>query len=245
MLNVSPNTIILNALREIGLLGLERESQPSYLALGLDIFNRVVNSFSQDVNLLPYDDELEFQTQSNKEDYLINNEGTGDKTALRPAAITEAKLRLLNTTDYIQNIQVWQPEEGANYEALNYGYQSGYPTKLWYRNQRDGVLVSLYPRPSDAFTIQLRVKYPFNTPYTAEQPLTDFPPEYEDFLVLMVAQRAANYWRVGNNFTPVMAQELERLRKNIKSRNYKITKTHNYTTPRPEGGRWRYRGSYY
>jgi len=199
------NTLIQDALIDLGKLSPSENIEPADLAHGVRVANRLIGKFATRKLLIPYTTSENF-SGSGVAYYTMGTAGTASST--RAVRIIDAYINEAATAGYPIKI-IGQREYNQIYnKAL-----TGRPGYLFYDNLYPIGYIWLYPVPDASHTIYIEsIKYLHDTLSVGST--VTLSKEYEEFLVLALRNRLAGSF--GIPVTPDMRMEYLQAEQDIK-----------------------------
>ena len=206
---MTPNDIIVLALKASGVLGVGQAASTDDLNDGLTMLNMMVSQWSQK-RWLDFRDLDIAATCTGAGNFTVGPGGTFDTP--RPDKIEAAFARLLSGTypvDY--PLEVIDAREDWNNIAIK--SQPGFPMMVFYDAQSPMGVINIYPVPSPAFELHLTLKQALTSFATLTETI-GLPPQYNEALFYNLALRLAPAYQiaVSREVTMLAASSLNTIR---------------------------------
>ena len=177
------NTLITDALMDIGAINPEDTPSSSELAHGLRVFNRMIGSWAAENLLISYTTTESFSLVSGTAAYTMGSGGTASSS--RAKRITDAYIRDSNSYDYPLTIIDQRRYNGILNKAL-----SGRPDLLFYDPVYPVGVIYFYMTPGSGYTAYIESTKELHASLALAESVV-LPGEYENAIVLNLANMLA------------------------------------------------------
>ena len=207
-------TLVGNALTELGLLAAGETLSANDGALGLSKLNRMLDSWNTRKLYVYVITKTSFAFGTSKQSYTIGPLGA-DFTAARPVRIDRAQLIIVGTTDVQLPLRLLDVDEYSNLAVPKLA--STFPTQLYYQPTFPNGTLWPWPYPTNtANKLDLNMWTQLSK-FTSLNDSFAFPPGYEDAITYSLSES------MGPSFGKTITEDLKELarkaRANIQSLN--------------------------
>lgn len=173
-MSLTARTIVTDALKDLGAIGLADTPSPSDAQYALSKLNRLIDLWNAQREAIYADNFPTFTLTPSLNPHTIGPTGATWTVDQRPVSIEGIQLRISST----DTLPLW-PRDAAWWQGLPApGLSSAYPTDYYYDPTWSNGKVYFYPVPSSALTVQLQVRAVLGE-YTLDTVFT-MPPGYRD-----------------------------------------------------------------
>lgn len=215
-MSVTARTLCSEALSDLGAIGANDDMSPTDGAYALSKLNRLIDLWNAQREAIYADDFLTFTLTPSLNPHTIGPTGATWTVDQRPVSIEGVQL-MISSTD---TIALWMRDAAWWQGQPTPGLSSAYPTDAYYDPTWGNGSLYLYPVPSSALDVQLRVRAVLGE-YTLDSVIS-LPPGYRDALTKTLTEECDGLG--GIPVTPMQSLRASRARAVIFANNITVPK---------------------
>lgn len=186
MATVTPNIIIERAFRLIGIASDDRNLPGERVQEGFDLLNALVDEFSSESSMIPYETSLSFNMTAGQDVYEISNLGSADITSNPLVSLSFIRLEDLDIKfpiGIIESVTEWTNRKNVNL--------TGRPRQVYVTREVNKSFLNFREKPDKAYSTELFGKFILDN-LSLSTDIPNLPPRYNLFLEYALARLLAS-----------------------------------------------------
>lgn len=183
--------LILLALKMTGEYDPSERPNGEYFEESLDHLNMLFSEFSASGIDIPYIEQVEFEIQPDKDNYLFSEDTHADVNSKKIIELNFVNILFAQQSRPLDILT--KAEYYDRYRSLSY---KGRPTKAWLENQNYGSVLRLYPIPNSTYDCTVSAKFALDH-VEMNTNLNIVPDYYKKFLLYSLARTMTDVFKSG------------------------------------------------